>query len=93
METKKLSIIQYYKYRLSNDGLRHLMSLTDSHYPRFLSLGYYDPNIPEIVVCTVLNWQLRLKHEQGHADGLKHVPIWKVGYVMHPFGLLRGELY
>jgi hypothetical protein len=63
----------------------------DSYYPRVLSLGYYDPAVPEIVVATVGKWELRLEHEIGHSEGKKNVPVWKVGYVIHPWGFLRDE--
>ena len=52
------------------------------------SLGYYSRAKNRIVVCRLGNWRLRLDHEQGHARGEVHT--WRVGFVMNPFGILRG---
>lgn len=90
VKVKRLGLVDYFKYRLETRTLKHLFSLTDSGYPRILALGYYHP-YEGIVVCTVLNWEQREAHEVGHACGHGHVPISKVGYVMHPWGILRGN--
>jgi hypothetical protein len=89
MEILELSLMDYYKYRISEHGMRYLLEFTDSHYPRFLSTGFYTPK-GLIVVAKVGNWKLRIEHEKGHAKGLKHTSILKIGYVMHPWGILRG---
>ena len=89
VQIKVLSWLQYIKYRVELHGLEYLFERTSAGYPRFLSLGYYSKSKKEIVVAKVGNWQLRLKHEEGHADGLVHV--WIRGDVMHPIGFLRGS--
>jgi len=85
-----LSVWDFWKYRIQEHGIYYMISLTDSYYPRFFSMGYYDSKNNQIFVAKIGNWKLRLKHEQGHADGLKHTSLWKVGSVMHPWGILRG---
>ena len=88
IQVKVLPWLQYIKYRVSLHGWKYLFKKTSAGYPRFLSLGYYSKSKKEIVVAKVGNWQLRLKHEEGHADGLVHVLI--DGDVMHPIGYKRG---
>jgi hypothetical protein len=86
---KILGLQEYYNYMWKAWG-RKMFSLTDTYYPVFFALGWCSHRQREIVVCKVLNWKLRLLHEQGHSVGLKHVPVWQVGYVMHPWGFCRG---
>lgn len=90
IKEKLLSVKEYYKHRIGKRGFVHLLQITSSYYPRFLSMGYYDTANNEIVIAKMGNWKLRLEHERGHAQGLGHTPIEKVGYVMHPWGILRG---
>lgn len=83
-----LPVFQYYRYILSVLGLPYLLRLTDSGYPRILSLGWCLHSHHEPVVCRMFNWELRLWHELGHSVGMKHVN--ERGHVMHPWGILRG---
>lgn len=87
----KLGLWVFYKYRVEEHGIYYLFGLTDSYYPRIFSFGYYCPEDNKIVIALVGNWELRLEHEKGHSRGLKHVPLYKVGYVMHPWSFLRGK--
>jgi hypothetical protein len=48
---KILSIKKYLKYQIKNYGLKHMIELTDSGYPRFLRTGYCDHIRHEIVIC------------------------------------------
>ena len=80
--------IAYYAHRIRKGGWGYVWSRTSSGYPRVFSLGYYSRAKHRIVVCRLGNWMRRLDHEQGHARGEVHT--WRVGFVMHPFGLLRG---
>ena len=89
VQIKVLSWLQYIKYRVELHDLKYLFERTSAGYPRFLSLGYYSKSKKEIVVAKVCNWQLRLKHEEGHANGLVHVDIWF--NVMNPYGILRSS--
>ena len=86
--TAILCPVEYYKRIVKKQSLKWLCGLTDSHYPRFLALGWYFPSSNEMIVCKICRWKLRLLHEQGHSVGLKHVK--KIGCVMHPWGILRG---
>lgn len=86
-----LNIKDYYAFRVKKGGLKYLLSITSSGYPRVLSLGVCMHDTKQIVICKVFNWKLRLKHERGHANGLRHTS--KIGYVMNPYGILRGHLY
>ncbi|NOR84660.1 hypothetical protein GQ473_00940 [archaeon] len=88
---KVLSIVDYYKYRINREGFKYIFELTSSKYPRVLSLGVCYLSTKDIVICKVLNWKLRLEHERGHAKGLVHT--MKIGYVMNPYGILRGARY
>lgn len=88
-----LPLKKYLVYRIKRHGFFSLLGLTDSGYPQILALGVCYYRTQELVVCTVGNWELRLEHEDGHRRGLNHVPIWQVGYVMHPWGILRGKKY
>lgn len=88
-----LPLRKYIAYRIKRHGFLSLLKLTDSGYPQILALGVCYYRSQELVVCTVGNWKLRLEHEDGHRKGLNHVPIWKVGYVMHPWGIFRGKKY
>ena len=89
VQIKVLSWLQYIKYRVGLHEFKYLFEKTSAGYPMFLSLGYYSKSKKEIVVARVGNWQLRLKHEEGHANGMGHVCIR--GDVMHPYGILRGK--
>ena len=82
-----LGVLSYYKYIISYFGWS-ILGLTDSHYPRFLALGWCLKPKKEIVICRLGNWELRKWHELGHTVGFKHV--MKRGHVMHPWGFLRG---
>lgn len=88
IQIKVLPWLQYIKHRVSLHGVKYLFERTSAGYPRILSLGYYSRSKKEIVVAKFGNWQLRIKHEEGHANGLRHV--WIRGDVMHPYGILRG---
>ena len=90
MEIMKLSLVEFYKYRIREHGLRYLFGFTGGYYPRVLSRGFYNPKKDIIVIAISGNWKLRLEHEKGHAKGLKHTHILKIGYVMHPWGIFRG---
>lgn len=85
-----LGLSDYYKCRIHEHGIQYLFRFTRSGYPRFCSMGFYEPKNNIIVVAMVGNWKLRLEHEKGHAKGLKHTSVLKIGYVMHPWGILRG---
>lgn len=96
MGNKKLTIynpLGYFKFRLENYPLSNLLSLSDSGYPKIFALGIYDPRFGSVVCDIGINKDyvnLLIAHEEGHSRGLKHVKIWKIGYMMHPWGLLRG---
>lgn len=84
-----LNPIDYYRFQLYMLGWKKLLfKLTDTHYPYFLALGIYYPKQRKAVVCKVGRWELRRAHEMGHHAGLKHT--MRRGYIMHPWGLLRG---
>ena len=85
-----LPLLSYLAYMVQRHGFLSLLKLTDSGYPRILALGVCYHATREIVICTVGSWELRLEHEKGHEQGLKHTPLWKIGYIMHPWGILRG---
>ena len=87
-----LSPYKYFRYMFKRHGLR-LFKVTDTGYPRVFALGVCYHSTKEIVVCKVGNYEQRFRHEQGHEHGLEHVPITKVGYLMHPWGFLRGDKY
>lgn len=93
MEDQILSLSDYYKAQFKRYGWKLFTKLSDTHYPYVLALGIYFPKEDLCRVAKVGNWKLRLQHEQGHREGLKHVPLWKVGYVMHPWGIFRGNYY
>lgn len=84
-----LSLLDYYKYRAKEHGILYLFKLTSSYYPRFMSFGFYDHNKDIIVVAKMPGLKLRIAHERGHQSGFKH--IWKLGFVMWPFMIGRGE--
>lgn len=88
-EKKILGPVEYYLYMYNHWGLRKMISLTDSRYPRLLALGWCSHRDKEIVVCKIGNWQLRLMHEIGHEIGMKHT--MQEGFVMHPWGMKRGR--
>lgn len=89
-DIKIMGPLPYFRHQLKRHGLKRLLSLTDSGYPRILALGVCYHSTKEIVICKALNWKLRLLHELGHEYGLKHVRA--KGRVMHPWGFLRGGL-
>ena len=91
MKIIEFSLVEFYKYRIREHGLWYLFGFTSGHYPRFFSRGFYNSKKDLIVIAISGNWKLRLEHEKGHARGLKHTPIWKIGYIMHPWGILRGS--
>lgn len=86
-----LNSVEYFKYRIHRHGFKHLLKLSDSKYPKILALGVCYHSTREIIICKIFNWELRLKHERGHADGLKHT--MQYGFVMHPWGICRGTKY
>lgn len=88
-EKKILGIVEYYRYMYRHWGLRKMISLTDSRYPHFLTLGWCSDSCEEVVVCRIGNWRLRLMHEIGHEIGMQHV--MKKGFLMHPWGIFRGK--
>lgn len=89
VQVQVLPWMQYIRYRARHHGVKYLFKNTSAGYPRIFSLGYYSSEMKEIVVAKVGNWRLRVKHEEGHANGLGHVMIR--GDVMHPYGSKRGE--
>lgn len=86
----RLSLKEYLKYRITRHGIKYLCNLTSSHYPKILALGVCYHSTKEIVIAKVGRWELRELHEIGHSDGLHHTSIWKIGYLMNPYGILRG---
>ena len=86
-----LNVKDYFKYRVNRHGLKYLLKLTSSYYPKILALGVCYHSNKEIVICKIFNHELRLEHERGHARGLGHT--MKIGYVMNPYGILRGNKY
>ena len=86
---KEFNWSQFILYRISLHSLDYLFKRTSAGYPRLFSLGYYSKSKKEIVVSTVFNYELRIKHELGHSNGLVHT--WKMGHVMNPLGFLRGS--
>lgn len=91
MIIKTFTLKDFYQYRINKHSFLYLLMLTSSFYPRFLSRGYYSKTDNEIIIAKTGNWKLRIKHECGHAKGLKHT--WKYGYIMHPWFLFRGTKY
>jgi hypothetical protein len=87
---KILSPVKYFKYRIHRHGLKYLLKPTTSKYPKIFALGICYHSTSEIIICKIFNWELRLEHERGHMNGLKHTSIWKIGFVMHAYGILRG---
>jgi len=86
-----LSLKEYLKYRIKrHGGLKPLLKLTSSHYPKILALGVCYHSTKEIVIATIGRWELRELHEIGHSDGLHHTSVWDFGYLMNPWGILRG---
>ena len=88
---KILSPIKYFKYRIHRHGLKYLLKLTTNKYPKIFALGICYHSTSEIIVCKIFNWKLRLEHERGHMNGLKHT--MRHGFVMHPWGIYRGTKY
>ena len=86
---KEFSWLQFITYRISLHSLSYLLKRTSAGYPRLFSMGYYSKSKKEIVIATVFNYELRIKHEIGHANGLVHT--WTIGSVMNPLGFLRGN--
>ena len=87
-ELKFLSVFDYLKYQIKIFGVKHMLGLTESGYPRFFRRGYCDHNRKEIVICkNFLNPNL-LYHEIGHEIGLNHSTDRK--NVMYP-NFLRGS--
>lgn len=85
----ELSLKEYLKYRIKrHGGVKPLLKLTDSYYPKILALGVCYHSTKEIVIAKVGRWELRELHEIGHSDGLHHTS--RIGYVMNPYGILRG---
>jgi len=84
-----LSVFDYYKYQVKRHGIKKLLTLTDSGYPRIFAWGVCYYSTQEIVVAQIGNWQQRVHHEIGHSFGRVHT--WKPGCIMHPWGLLRGD--
>lgn len=87
-DIKIMGPIEYARHELETVGIKDLIKLTDSRYPRFLALGYVSHVRREVVICKVLDWKLRLLHEIGHIVKLQHV--MKRGDFMHPWGFMRG---
>lgn len=86
----RLSLKEYFKYRIKRHGVKPLLKLTDSKYPKILALGVCYHSTKEIVNAKVGRWELRELHEIGHSNGLRHTSVWDFGYVMHAYGFLRG---
>lgn len=85
-------LLEYLDDRIRRKGLRTLLtSKTDTKYPLILALGICYHREKLISVARVGRWKLRIDHELGHAKGLTHT--MKPGYVMHPWGFLRGNKY
>lgn len=88
----RLPLKQYLKYRIKrHGGIKPLLKLTDSKYPKIIALGVCYHSTKEIIIAKVGKWELRLKHENGHTVGLQHT--MKLWHVMHPWGFLRGNKY
>jgi hypothetical protein len=85
----RFNVVNYYKYIIKVRGIKFLWGLTDSYYPRCFALAWCLHKSSEIVICKIGRWQLRELHEVGHVVGFEHV--YKIGWVMFPWGLLRGH--
>jgi len=85
----RLPLKEYLKWRIDRHGLKELCKPTSSHYPKMFALGVCYHSTKEIVIAKVGRWELRELHEVGHSNGLRHTN--KIGYVMHPWGILRGN--
>lgn len=87
----RLSLKEYLKYRIKRHGIKPLLKLTDSNYPKILALGVCYHSTKEIVIAKVGRWELRELHEIGHSDGLHHTSVWDFYYTMNPWGIFRGD--
>ena len=87
-DIKIMGIKKYLKYQIKNYGIKHMIELTDSGYPRFLRCGYCSHIRREIVICRELLNPNLLYHEIGHEVGLEHSTDKK--NVMYP-NFLRGS--
>lgn len=87
-EVKILGVLEYYKYVIAYFGIRNLLELTDSGYPKIFSLGWCLHSRKEIIVCRIGDYELRKWHELGHSVGFGHTK--EHGHVMHPWGIFRG---
>lgn len=87
-DIKIMPIKEYLKYQIKNYGIKHMIKLTDSGYPRFFRTGYCDHIRREIVVCRELINPNLVYHEIGHEVGLEHSTDKK--NVMYP-NFLRGS--
>ena len=86
---KVLGFLEYYKYIIAYFGIKELLKLTDSGYPKIFALGWCLHSWEEIVICKVGNYDLRKWHELGHYVGFDHIN--QQGHVMHPWGIFRGR--
>lgn len=86
-----LPVVEYFKWRKNRHSWKELLTPTDTLYPRILALGVLYTSEHFTIIARCGNWKLRLAHELGHAKGLVH--IMTPGYVMHPWGFLRGTKY
>ena len=49
----RLSLKEYFKYRIRRHGVKPLLKLTDSKYPKILALGVCYHSTKEIVIAKV----------------------------------------
>lgn len=76
-------------FLLSEEEFKEETYVAERLYRKLFLGGYCFRHNKTIFIREKRRFDIKLLcHERGHLRGMGHT--WKIGYLMHPYGLLRG---